>query len=64
MDDAVKVVLHKRMPDGRWILESAPTGRMHVNLEPVGKQSKWITLIALKVLKRLYPDKIVLVTRS
>jgi len=64
LDDAVKVVLQKRMPDGRWILESAPTGRMHVNLEPVGKPSKWITLTALRVLKRLYPDKFALATRS
>ena len=64
LDDAVKVVLQKRMPDGRWILESAPTGRMHVNLEPVGKPSKWITLIALKVLKRLYPDRFRFATRS
>jgi hypothetical protein len=64
LDDAVKVVLQKRMPDGRWILESAPIGRMHVNLEPVGKPSKWITLIALRVLNRLYPDKYVFATRS
>jgi hypothetical protein len=64
LDDAVKVILRKRMPDGRWILESAPIGRMHVSLESVGKPSKWITLIALRVLKRLYPDEFVLATRS
>jgi hypothetical protein len=53
LGDAVEVLSGKRCPDGRWMLENAPTGRMHVNLEAVGKPSKWITLIALRVLKRL-----------
>ncbi len=54
LSDAVQVLLEKRRQDGRWILESAPTGRMQANIETVGKPSKWITLIALKVLKRLH----------
>jgi len=52
--DAVKVLIQKRQPDGTWLLESAPTGRMHANIETVGKPSKWITLNALRVLKRLH----------
>jgi hypothetical protein len=54
LDDALQLLLQKRRPDGKWILESAPTGRMQANLETVGKPSKWITLNALKVLKRLH----------
>jgi hypothetical protein len=53
LGDAVEVLLQKRRLDGKWTLESAPTGRMQTNLEIVGKPSKWITLYALKVLKRL-----------
>jgi len=53
LSHALQVLLQKRRPDGKWILESAPTGRMQANIESVGKPSKWITLYALKVLKRL-----------
>ncbi len=54
LSDAVQLLLQKRRPDGKWILESAPIGRMQANLETVGKPSKWITLYALRVLKRLH----------
>jgi hypothetical protein len=53
LNDAVEVLLQKRQDNGTWILESAPIGRMQTNLEVKGKPSKWITLIALRVLKRL-----------
>jgi len=53
LNDAVEVLLQKRQSNGTWILESTPTGRMQVNIEVKGKPSKWITLIALRVLKRL-----------
>jgi len=54
LKDAVKLLLQKRRPDGTWLLENAPTGRMQANIETVGKPSKWITLNALRVLKRLH----------
>jgi Prenyltransferase and squalene oxidase repeat len=53
LTDAVEILMQKRQKDGTWILESAPVGRMHTNIEAKGKPSKWITLIALRVLKRL-----------
>jgi hypothetical protein len=53
LSDAVEVLLKKRQNDGTWILESAPVGRMQTNIETKGKSSKWITLISLRVLKRL-----------
>ncbi|UCD19015.1 MAG: hypothetical protein JSU64_06205 [candidate division WOR-3 bacterium] len=56
MNEAIRLVEGKRTRDGNWSLESAPTGRMHVNIERIGRPSKWITLIALRVLKRLGRD--------
>jgi prenyltransferase beta subunit len=57
MVDAVKLLIQKKQPDGRWLLEASPTGRMQTNIEPVGKPSKWITLNALRVLTRLHETK-------
>jgi hypothetical protein len=45
--DALAVLEQKRTPDGRWILESTPQGRMQANLEKKGQPSKWLTLHAL-----------------
>jgi hypothetical protein len=52
-DDAVEIILKKRQSNGAWILEDSPVGRMQTNIERKGQPSKWITLIALRVLKRL-----------
>ncbi|HVP16721.1 MAG TPA: prenyltransferase/squalene oxidase repeat-containing protein [candidate division Zixibacteria bacterium] len=52
-DDAVRIILQKRQSNGAWILEDSPVGRMQSNLETKGQPSKWITLIALRMLKRL-----------
>ena len=54
LSDTVQLLLQKSREDGTWILESAPTSRMQANIETVGKPSKWITLYALRVLKRLH----------
>jgi hypothetical protein len=56
LDDALKILLQKRGKDGKWVLESFPVGRMHADLEAKGRPSKWITLLALRVLKRLGSD--------
>jgi hypothetical protein len=53
LDDAVEVLLRKRQGNGVWILENSPKGRMQANIETKGQPSKWITLAALKVLKRM-----------
>jgi hypothetical protein len=53
LDDAIKILVKKQQKDGKWILENTPSGRMQANIETKGKPSKWITLIALRVLKRL-----------
>jgi hypothetical protein len=56
MNDAIEILLQKRNGNGTWILENTPTSRMQSNLETKGQPSKWITLIALRVLKRLAYD--------
>jgi hypothetical protein len=53
LDEAVDIILQKRQSDGSWILENSPMGRMQTSIESKGKPSKWITMIALRVLRRL-----------
>jgi hypothetical protein len=52
MEDALAVLQEKQTPEGKWVLESTPYGRMQANLEKKGQPSKWITLKALWVLER------------
>ncbi len=47
MSDALAALQQKRMPGGKWILESTPQGQMQANLEKKGRPSKWLTLHAL-----------------
>lgn len=54
MQEAIDLVVSKQDDGGRWILERTFNGRFHTNIEQKGKPSKWITLNALKVLKRFY----------
>ncbi len=54
MDEAVDIVIKKQDDDGRWILENTFNGKYLIDIEKKGQPSKWITLRALRVLKRLY----------
>jgi len=54
MQEAVDLVISKQDEQGKWKLESTFNGRFQVNIERKGKPSKWITLSALRVLKRFY----------
>jgi hypothetical protein len=54
MQEAIDVLMTKQDDHGRWNLENTFNGRFQVNIEQKGKPSKWITLNALKVLKRFY----------
>jgi hypothetical protein len=54
MQDAVDILISKQNKDGKWILERTFNGRFITNIEQKGEPSKWITLNALKVLKRYY----------
>lgn len=55
MDDALGIVRGRRRDDGRWVVNRAYPGATHVLGEPAGKPSRWVTLIAERVLLA-YPD--------
>ena len=52
MQDAIDIIVSKKDENGRWILENSYNGRFITNIETKGKPSKWITLNAIRVLKR------------
>jgi hypothetical protein len=54
MQEAVDLVVSKQDNQGRWDLETTFNGRFQVNIEKKGKPSKWVTLNALRVLKKYY----------
>jgi len=54
MEDAVHLILDKQDKRGRWNLEMTYNGRFQVNIEKKGKPSKWVTLNALRALKKYY----------
>ena len=54
MREAVDLVVSKQDAYGKWKLANTFNGRFQVDVEEKGKPSKWITLNALRVLKRYY----------
>jgi hypothetical protein len=59
MRPAVDLVLSARQPDGRWLLGNTFNGKMWADIEEKGRPSKWMTLRALRTLRRLgYADKL------
>lgn len=52
MQEAFDLVISKQDDRGKWKLESTFNGRFLVDIEQKGKPSKWITLNALRVMKR------------
>ncbi len=57
MQEAIDIVVSKQDNEGRWRLENTFNGRYQVNIEKKGEPSKWITLNALRTLKRFYSDE-------
>lgn len=51
--NAVELLLSKQDEQGRWRLEYTYNGKTWVDVEAKGKPSKWVTLRALRVLKRV-----------
>ncbi len=52
MAEAVEVVVSKRQPDSRWLLDRIHPGRVHFDIESApGSPSRWNTLRALRVLR-------------
>nr|MDO8099252.1 nitrogen fixation protein NifH [Candidatus Njordarchaeota archaeon] len=54
MQEAVDLLVSKQDSQGRWNLDNTFNGRFQLNIERKGQPSKWITLNALRVLKRFY----------
>ena len=54
MQDAVNIVESKQGKHGKWILENTFNGRYITNIEVKGKPSKWVTLNAIRMLKKYY----------
>ena len=50
--NAIRFILNKQDAHGRWKLENTLNDKMWVDIEKKGQPSKWITLRALRVLKR------------
>jgi hypothetical protein len=51
--NALHFILGKQDDRGRWKLENALKGKMWADVEERGRPSKWVTLRALRVLKRV-----------
>jgi hypothetical protein len=52
INESLEIMISKQNHDGQWILENTFNGRFQTSIERKGKPSKWITLNALRVLKR------------
>lgn len=53
MQAAIDLVVSKQDNQGGWNLETTFNGRMLIDIEQKGKPSKWVTLNAITVLKRV-----------
>jgi hypothetical protein len=51
MIDAIELVRSKQGKDGKWIIEETYNGRFLTVIEPKGKPSKWLTLLAMRMMK-------------
>lgn len=50
LQDAIDLMLSKRLPDGRWKLENHHKGREFFRIEKPGAPSRWNTLRAMRIL--------------
>lgn len=53
MQDAIELVRSARGADGRFLMRDSFNGKFLVDIEQQGKPSKWVTLNALRVLKKV-----------
>jgi hypothetical protein len=54
MEPAINLVLDAQQGDGSWLLKHTFNGKMWADIEVKHEPSKWITLRALRTLKRYY----------
>jgi len=53
LDDAIALVRAKQDAQGRWKLEYGYHAKMWIDVEQMGRPSKWVTLRAMRVLQRV-----------
>lgn len=53
LSGAAELILGKRQPNGRWLLEYSYNGKTWVDVEEKRKPSKWVTLRARRVFHRM-----------
>jgi hypothetical protein len=51
MQDALDLLLHKRLSDGTWKLENRHGGKTFFEMEKLGAPSRWNTLRAMRVMR-------------
>ena len=51
LERPLNVVESKMTPQGKWVMENSLNGKMWVDVETLGKPSKWLTYYALRVLR-------------
>jgi hypothetical protein len=56
MEPTIELVKAAQGDDGRWLLKHTFNGKMWIDIEEKHMPSKWITLRALRVMKRFYGD--------
>ncbi|MHA2392255.1 MAG: nitrogen fixation protein NifH [Promethearchaeota archaeon] len=54
MSPAIKIIQDAKQKNGTWLLKNTYNGKMWIDIEEKNKPSKWITLRALRVLKRYH----------
>jgi hypothetical protein len=54
MQESVDFVIGSRNASGTWDLKNTYNGKMRCDIEKKNAPSKWITLRALRVLRRYY----------
>jgi hypothetical protein len=52
MDDAIDILVKKKRKNNKWPLQHKQPGLVHFDMESPGKDSRWNTLRALRVLKK------------
>ncbi|MHA1712668.1 MAG: hypothetical protein ACTSW4_01285 [Candidatus Ranarchaeia archaeon] len=57
MEPAIRLVLKKQTKDRVWLLRNTYNGKMWHDIDVKNQPSKWVTLRALRVLKRLATKK-------
>lgn len=56
MEDALEIIIKKKLKNNHWPVQMKHAGLVHFDMEETGKESRWNTLRALRVLKKYKED--------